>query len=651
MQQHAGSTEAWMEWPPPASVRGASGSSTNTSFPPGSSVSPSSASPLLHADLPPSQSLYMQGMLTKKGRNLGFGLGFWRTTRLYMLTDTTFSYTDKSKKSVKGEHAVETFKSVTRMTSRRWPNRCFTLVFEDHQLYHLRAPTATECTDWIDSLSKAIQNCEKTKARWRFMRDNQQMQQMAQMAAGGMAPYGSMLTPSPQQQLEMNQMGFSSSPNAGMLGGLPPLQPMPMPMQLPMHPMLAMQMAAMQMPPMHPMAMSYPPMQGYPENMPMETQNNGAAPMLQSRLKSRSRTSLPGTGLGLQRNDSRGSSRSKGLAAAAAGGATGAGVTSSGGGGASSSEQDPHTDDDPEDDEPEAGLSDDQFVSGEDPDREDEGADEYYDDEEEAPTYYRAASQPSYPYAPSAAAAAAQAAAAAYAVAQQQAAQQAASASAWQANQQALLDASHFSPSDQPLLNSQKERLVWMTMFFALFGCVILGMGYEGRTARQIGEVIGAAWNGGTASATAAGAGAIVVASSAVTTSGNATSAAASIADVSSSSSGGVFSSLLSLFAFRWSVLGLLLSAATGFYCFWSLRKLKRAAKKRRLAEAEAKKKGASNAGGVHSPPTTSAQQALVWKEQSKVLAKELALTTRLMAGLGVAAAVFVACAAILYRA
>jgi hypothetical protein len=43
----------------------------------------------------------MQGMLTKKGRNLGFGLGFWRTTRLYMLTDTTLSYTDKTKKEVK----------------------------------------------------------------------------------------------------------------------------------------------------------------------------------------------------------------------------------------------------------------------------------------------------------------------------------------------------------------------------------------------------------------------------------------------------------------------------------------------------------------------------------------------------------------------
>jgi len=104
-------------------------------------------------------------MLTKKGRDLGFGLGFWRTTRLYMLTDTALSFTDKTKKNVKGNHLVETFKSVTRMASRRWPNRCFTLVFEDGKIWHLRAPTVTECTDWMEALTKAIQNAEKRKVR------------------------------------------------------------------------------------------------------------------------------------------------------------------------------------------------------------------------------------------------------------------------------------------------------------------------------------------------------------------------------------------------------------------------------------------------------------------------------------------------------
>ncbi len=122
-----------------------------------------SSRPLLHEDLPPSESLYMQGMLTKKGSNFVFGLGFWRTTRLYMLTDTSFSFTDKTKKNVKVHHLVETIKTAARMNSRRWPNRCFSMIFEDGKVYHLRAPTVSECTDWMEALTKAIQNAEKRK--------------------------------------------------------------------------------------------------------------------------------------------------------------------------------------------------------------------------------------------------------------------------------------------------------------------------------------------------------------------------------------------------------------------------------------------------------------------------------------------------------
>ena len=52
------------DWPPPQPVRGVSSSSSN-------GFSSASPVPLLH-ELPPNECIYMQGLLTKKGRNLGF---------------------------------------------------------------------------------------------------------------------------------------------------------------------------------------------------------------------------------------------------------------------------------------------------------------------------------------------------------------------------------------------------------------------------------------------------------------------------------------------------------------------------------------------------------------------------------------------------
>jgi hypothetical protein len=596
-------------------------------------------------------SSLVQGMLTKKGRNLGFGLGFWRTTRLYTLTDTALSFTDKSKKNVKAHHLVESFKTVTRMPSRRWPNRCFSLLFEDNKIFHLRAPTVTECTDWIDSLARAIANAEKRKARWRFVRENAQMQQVQQMNAMGAAYF------SPVQQaqaMDMSAMGMVPMSLSPPMTSMPPM--LPPAMQL--HPMLAMQYAQqMQMMPLHPVGpmgampiqMSMPYDQQFtPGIAPMEAQLPPAMAAMQPRAKPRSRTNLVDRTGGLQRIDSRSSrgSSSKGKSSAPPGAAPSTVIAS----GASGSDAEMHTEEDEDEAEGADGLSD-EFVSGEEEPEDEADGDQYYDEDADGGEYYAAAPQaPMTAFPPfNAQQAAAARAFASWTHAQQQ--QQLADAAL--AAQQQQQFASQFNPEDQFSLNAQKEKIGWVLSLWTVLAGSILLLGHEGRTGAQVFALLSGLFSGAASSPL-----------SALPTL-NGTLSNATVASVSGA--GSLLSPLFTLFSsLRFTsrslpsgvrpsyVVALALLLLT-VYFFMALKKEKSRQKKRRAAEKAAKAKeqaeaAAAKRAGKPAPASSSvtnaAQQAAVWKEQSNMLAKELAITTRKMSMLAASAAAFVAAAA-----
>lgn len=653
--------DSWLEFPAHQRATSAGGAGAGATSDPSSSAGspvhsslagPPSSTPLLHGDLPPSESLYMQGMLTKKGRNLGFGLGFWRTTRLYMLTDTALSYTDKTKKSVKGHHLVEEFKSVTRMNSRRWPNRCFTLVFEDNKVWHLRAPTPTECTDWLDSMSKAIANAATRKARWRFMRDNAQMQQMQQMQQMGVqTQYGTMPMGMgmAQQQIDLAQMGMMQMP-------MPPLSPssggaiMPVPIApFQMHPMLAMQAqyAQMGLPvlPMHPAAFEASLQHPYADAMPMPMQLAAdSSPMgvpHAARLKSRSRTNLqPPSSSALQRHDS----RSRGAAGAVGSGASGlSGAADPGAldvdGAMSSDDADAHTEDETDGEAEGADEGEGEGAS------EAEGECDFVSEmEDEA---YDAGVTPRF--LPSA-----QTMAAYNPYTQQAAALNAATFAQWtRAQAQQMADAALFNPAEQAALNAAKDKLGWAMALLSMVGAAILILGHEGRTSTQLfGMVLGVFGIGSAAaagSASASGSGAVVALSNATS---NATGGIFSLPSASLLSSS--LSFLPSFGAVRWSSVLLLLSLLAAVYFGLALKKHKARSKKQRQAEkaakaAEKKEQELQRARGITVPVNSAAQQQ-EWKAQSAVLAKELAQATRLMSGLGASAALCVATAAYMWR-
>lgn len=559
----------------------------------------------------------MQGMLTKKGRNLGFGLGFWRTTRLYMLTDTALSCTDKTRKDVKNYFLVESFKSVSRMQSRRWPNRCFTLLLEDGKVFHLRAPTVPECTDWMDAISKAILNADKRKARWRFMRDNAQMQQMQQMAQmGQQVAYG----PLPlQQQIAIQQQAalIQQQQQLDLLGMMPmPVSPGTIPISL--HPMQVAQMQqSMQMAQLgYPMPLPYvptasvvspfAPLIGDPN---LVAGGDSSLPTSLQRLKSRDRSRSNGVGkdgASLTRTDSKSKSRQLAAQVAAQQQAEKNGRPT---GGLSSSSDVGLTTDDSELDE--ATDVDEQ---------------EYYDESTEE--YYQAppAGVRPFGYDPFAAAAAAQ--------------QQAAAFAAWQQSQAALL----YDPlqpytiggvltDDQRSLNSQKDKLRWMFWVFTFVSAMILASGNQATTSREIAVTF---FNANP-----------TVGSSDITN-----AAAMQTANLTSISSTAAASLpfVQSLFGYLSGHLSLLLLLVSLFFSLYYGMKFKKHKKSMKQRVAEAKKLKLQEKAAGKPQPSNEEQQAK-WKEESKILQAELAKKDRLMYRLGAAAATTIATAAYIYQA
>ena len=554
----------------------------------------------------------MQSLLTKKGRNLGFGLGFWRTTRLYMLTDTALSWTDKSGKNVKGAHLVESFKSVVRLPSRRWPNRCFTLRFEDDKVYHLRAPTVSDCNDWIDALSKAIVNASKLKARWQFMRDNAQMQQMAQMAQLGVQAQFGQLSPQQQQAYQQQIALLQQQQQLDLLG----MMQMPVPAQdAVMSPLQVAQVQNMQMAQYagYPVPLTYVPapvLSHFNEDAVDST--SGVAPM--QRLKSRSR-SIGKDGGSLTRTDS----KSKGALPIGL-------VPPSGDVGCAS---DAEADDGAgTTDEEDVGSADDGAASASG-----EEDNEYYDDSDE---YYPSSMIHPFPYDPFTAAAAA-------------AAHQAA-AFAWHQSQSNLLydpstgasssaliapaTASSASPQppaateEQQALNSKKKKIGWMSWMFTIISGVILAIGNEAHTLKEIrhnwiGEEISTNTNmNGTFANNSSTTGVVVTALG---------------------SSGQSFSPSLIVF---------LLSLSLTIFMFLRLKKHKKRCKTRQQEKKKADAVQSQSAGALGRPPTLAESNAAQakWKEESKLLQQELNQTTQIMSMLAGSAAVTVACAAYIYR-
>lgn len=588
-------------------------------------------------ELPPDTTVYMQGLLTKKGRNLGFGLGFWRTTRLYMLTDTYLGWTDKSQKTCKTQIAVEKFKAVSRLNSRRWPNRCFSLRFDDdNKVYHLRAPTVQECTDWIEALTKAIHNAEKRKARWQYMRDNAQVQMAQQMAQmGPAASLALQQQAAAQQQFEL--MGMMQMPVS--------------PVIYPMHvAQMPLQMAQMPLPTIYSPALSHMPYAAQPAAynaamLPPLEPSSSASPL--QRMKSRPRG---GAGSSLSRQDSK--SKSNSMAAAAAHAAAAAGASSgmvphADRGAASSSEMDAggmSTEDD-DDGEGDSCASADELdgeggaasASGEE--RED---DDFYDEasEEEAPDAYYQANRVAGVGMP--------VGVGAYPYAQFSAAQQAAALAQWQqaqlqaqqqAQQQAAAAAyeSYATPfgsaEDQAALNRSKDRLGLLFNLVAILSCIILLSGSEGHTATQIGAAMGRVIGAGGAM-------------------GNGTAIAFPSAIPSLFS---FFTSLPLLSSLLSSPSSVLLCASLLLTVFFvlRLRAHKRRMKKRQAAkkEEEARAKAAAGAAGHKSPtPAEVAASQAKWKEESKLLQKEIDTTTRIMSSIAGSAVASIALAVYVWR-
>jgi hypothetical protein len=413
------------------------------------------------------------------------------------------------------------------------------------------------------------------------------------------------------------------------------------------------------------------------------------------RIKSRQRGVLQGGG-GLQRAESRGKkvaiADGAGLGDGAVGGSGGKSKLSMYSSGATSGSE-PHTTEDDEQDEDDLGLSD-EFVSGEEDAlgmgcREEEKSDygEFDDgddmdgtDPADATAFYRTRShqqqqaqqqqQQRLAYSPYNTTQAAAAAAAAYATWTQASAKQ-------QQQQQVALEAAmaHHNacnPGEQSALNASKDKIAWWVSLLAGIAASILLLGCEGRS---IGQVVGALSAIPAALGLLSSSGGDISNLALVPTDGvtstllaNGTVVNATLASSSSTGGAGIgalsswstatldslssslHSAVPALHHLRWSVV---LSVVLFFVTLHSFLRLKKEKSRQKKRQKEAKAKAAAEkargAGAAAGSPNLAAQQA-VWKEQSNLLAKELATVTRLTSVLAGSVLVFVASALYAWR-